>query len=363
MSEKILGIISDLMTAASNCSLYSPEHSSVLEYSAKAIDGFESLYKDNTLSITILGGTLLFNDLRLNETSIHSNNLVKRFMRKGIDKVVIKKGVTAEEMAEFINKLASVGPPPPQSKNIAVGAVEVGIKSETAGDVAAVTRAGVEKVKQVHHGMAKFGKLDVVSLEEVVISFIAAIRREANILKLVSPIKAHNEYTFAHTTNVTLLSIFQAQALGVDGEQLHAIGLSGLLHDIGKMFVPNEIIDKPGKLDESEWDTMKRHPVYGAMYLSSRQDVPRLAVIASYEHHLKFNGSGYPASKRASKQHVVSQLVAISDCFDAMRSERSYKKALELPVIMGILDKAKGTDFNPALVDNFIAALARIKVL
>jgi HD-GYP domain-containing protein (c-di-GMP phosphodiesterase class II) len=125
--------------------------------------------------------------------------------------------------------------------------------------------------------------------------------------------------------------------------------------------VPNEILDKPGKLDDREWDIMRNHTVYGATYLSSMQDVPKLAVIAAYEHHMKFDGTGYPEPlRRGRQQHIISQIVAISDFFDALRTERPYRKALEPPVVIGIMEESKEKDFNPVLVDNFLRALEEV---
>ena len=139
---------------------------------------------------------------------------------------------------------------------------------------------------------------------------------------------------------------------------LHEIGLAGLLHDVGKQFVPLEILNKPGKLDKDEWDMMQNHSLYGARYLSSLPDSPKLAIVGAFEHHMKFDGSGYPQTmRRDMKQHLVSQIIALSDFFDALRTERPYRKPMEVPKIVSIMKECSGIDFNPVLVDNFVRTL------
>lgn len=97
------------------------------------------------------------------------------------------------------------------------------------------------------------------------------------------------------------------------------------------------------------------------MYLATLPDIPQYALIAAYEHHMKFNGLGYPAIRRKGRtQHIISQLIAISDFFDALRTDRPYRKALDVPVIVGLLNDSSGKDFNPLLVENFIRSLRKV---
>jgi HD-GYP domain-containing protein (c-di-GMP phosphodiesterase class II) len=204
----------------------------------------------------------------------------------------------------------------------------------------------------------------MVSLEDAVVGFVATLKREMNVLRIISPVKAYSEYTYVHATNVSVLTIFQAEALGLKGESLHDTGIAGLMHDMGKMFVAKDVLEKPGKLDAEEWNQMKQHPVLGAKYLAALPDVPKLALVAAFEHHMKFDGSGYPDTKRRGKrQHIVSQMVAVADFFDALRTERPYRKAMDIAAILGLMKEATGKDFNPLLVENFFGALKRIKAV
>ena len=359
MTRKVFEVISLIMTALSNCALYSKEHPSVYSLSERSARILEELYIEDRFAIVVLGGKLIVNDLPFVEKSIHMNGLMKIFRRKGIEKIVISRGVTPEEMKEFISEIALSDSIKGVYPHISSGVVEVNLKA-AAYDLPAVMEENRGKVKEIYQGISSFKPLDMAGLESVVMSFISTLKQETTVLRGVSPMKSHSEYTFAHATNVAVLSIFQAESLGLKGEMLHDICLAGLLHDVGKMFIPKELLDKQAKLDEKEWNEMKKHPVYGAVYLSKLQNVPKLAVIATFEHHMRFDGTGYPdTKKRDKKQHIASQIIAISDFFDALRTERPYRRALEVPVICGLLKETAGREFNSLLVENFLHSIRK----
>jgi HD-GYP domain-containing protein (c-di-GMP phosphodiesterase class II) len=110
-----------------------------------------------------------------------------------------------------------------------------------------------------------------------------------------------------------------------------------------------------------EWFEIKMHPLRGALYLSKLPDIPPLAVITAFEHHMKFDGSGYPQTKRnGRKPHIVSQMLAISDFFDALRTERPYRRSLDAAAIFELIRNGAGKEFNPVLADNFLTAVGNI---
>ncbi|MCX5719944.1 MAG: HD domain-containing protein [Nitrospirae bacterium] len=360
MLEKFLKFLSYIVTAMAQCSLYSNEHPAVIELSEKAFAIMDELYINDSLSITLLGGMVIFNDITVREKGIYMEKFMKRLKARGIEKIIIRRGIRAEEITRFIIRMASRDESPVSSDHIVVGTVHVKFKS-TEEDVSTVMDANIPKLKDIFQDVSRFKKLDTAALEDAVLSFISAIKKEANVLRILSHVKSHSEYTYVHSSNSAVLTIFQAEHLGLKGENLREAAIAGLLHDVGKMFVSKEILHKQTGLNEMEWNEIKRHPVYGAMYLSSLNDISRLATIAAFEHHLKFDGSGYPDTKwRSRKQHIVSQIVAISDSFDVLRINKPYGEGLEVNTLVGFLKKSAGKDFNPVLVDNFVSALKKI---
>ena len=353
--------IADIMIAISNCTLYRKEHPAVLQLCERAYCRLDALYAEDTFSIALLDDSVHVNGQPFSERSLHVKNFIKRLRRKEIEKIIISRGVTADELVDFIAEIALSGRITGTYPHIVWGIIEVKLGSGAGADVSSVMGENVEKLKGIFHGVSRFKRLDMVGLEDIVVSFIATLRQEVNILKVISPIKSYSEYTYTHNTNVAVLSIFQAQALEFRNEILHDIGLAGLLHDVGKMFISKEVLEKQGKLTDSEWEEMKKHPTYGAMYLATLPDIPKYALVAAYEHHMKFSGSGYPSTRRkGGRQHIISQIISISDFFDALRTDRPYRKSVDPLSIIGLMTETSGKDFNPYLVENFVRSYKQV---
>ncbi|MEC4676070.1 MAG: HD domain-containing phosphohydrolase [Nitrospirota bacterium] len=363
MQDKVFEFISYIITALSNCSLYSDSHPAVIYHAEKAVKVMDDLFVEDTISLAIIGSNMIFNDVPFAAKNILVSNLIKRLRRKGIEKIVFTKGVTAEELKGFIAEIAFSKRISGIYPHITSGIIEVNVKTDD-GDIRAIMEINIAKVKEAYQGFSGDKTLDMLGLEDVVLSLVSSLTREAGIFNIISPVKSYSEYTYAHAANVSVLSIFQAETLGIKGELLHDIGLAGLLHDFGKVFVSKEILEKKSKPSLEEWIEIKKHPVYGVMYLSRLSDVPNLALIAAFEHHMKYDSTGYPeTNRRSKKQHIISQIIAISDFFDALRTERPYRQALDVPVIIGLLMEASGKDFNPILVESFLNSLSSVRQL
>ncbi len=363
MADEFSQFLFNIVTAMAQCSLYSKNHPAVLDFSKKAFEFLNNLLIDDSIDITNLGGKLILNNTPHAEKGTYTDLFLKRMKANGIDKIILKRGVEFEELLNFIYQMALKNETPTSSKNITVGTIQVKLKSSE-DNPSEIMRTSISKVKDIYMEFSNSKRLDVAGLEDAILGFLLALKKEENVLKLVVPIKSYSEYTYVHAANVAVLTIFIAQSLGLRDEVLRETGHAGLLHDIGKLFVSKEIIDKQTKLNDSEWNEMKKHPVYGAIYLSSLPDVPPLAVITAYEHHLKYDGSGYPDTIwRARKQHIISQIVAIADFFDALRAERPYRKGMETDKLIGIMKGLTGKDFNPMFLDNFISSLKKVGAL
>jgi len=288
-------------------------------------------------------------------------------------------GLTKPELQSLINDLASSDTVSVRSTpSIKLGKVELRVKKDDEGGAdalsalaegAAVSLPGVSQealqkllaltgseldaLKELYLSVRKHKKIDVRGVDEMVKGFIHGFRREINPLSLLASLKSVHEYTFTHVTNVCILAMGQAETLGFNGEHLHQIGVASLLHDVGKVFIPEEILNKPGKLSQDERKIIETHTVKGARYLMGIEGIPKLAVLSAMEHHLKYDGSGYPSIKGGWRPNIVSQLISVADVFDAMRSKRSYQGALPMQKIAEVLNNGKGTSFNPQLVDHF----------
>ncbi len=363
MSGRIQAFITTMMTAISNCTLYSRDHASVDTLVKKAHDLLEEILEENSpLSVMIVDSDLVINKSPLKNPGTHGLNLMKKMKKKGITGIEFMKGINKNEILRFIADISEQGKKPGKYPHIKTGVIDVRLGGLQVGDdidldpdgLAAFRKEQVNKVRESFSTFSPFRKLHSSGLEEVVTNFIITFRREANILNLISPVRTYSEYTYTHATNVAVLSMFQAETLGADDNLLHDIGIAALLHDVGKLFISQEILEKKGTLVDEEWDEIRKHTLYGARYLATVDGLPRLAPIVALEHHLRYDGKGYPDLKREKKaQHLVSQIVAISDFFDALRSRRPYKRDWSIRDILVLLREGAGNEFNPDLVENF----------
>jgi HD-GYP domain-containing protein (c-di-GMP phosphodiesterase class II) len=170
-----------------------------------------------------------------------------------------------------------------------------------------------------------------------------------------------DEYTFTHSINVCILNLAQGMSLGFEGQLLHDIGIAALLHDVGKQFVPEEILNKPGALENEEWEYMRQHALRGAEYLLNNPGIPRLAVLCAFEHHMKYDMSGYPKVPPGWRTNICSQITMVSDFFDALRTKRAYKDARDFAETAGFMLDIAGTELNPFLTLNFLRILRKME--
>ena len=142
----------------------------------------------------------------------------------------------------------------------------------------------------------------------------------------IGALKISDEYTFKHSVDVATMSMIVARKYGLDDEQVYEIGIAGLLHDIGKSKVPNEILNKAARLTDEEFAIMKQHSVYGYRILQSKEDLSMEIKLGVLQHHEKMNGKGYPMGITGDKIDLFSRLISVSDIYDALVTERPYKK-------------------------------------
>ena len=186
------------------------------------------------------------------------------------------------------------------------------------------------------------------------------LQSPALVLRLAS-IKSYDEYTLYHSVNVAVISIGLGLVIGLPETLLREIAMAGMLHDVGKIAIPHEILRKPGPLDEEEWQVMRRHPVLGADLLSRLPGSNRLPMIVAFEHHIRFDMRGYPSVPAGWTQHPISRLACVADVFDAMTSRRAYKKAIPNTDVRGYVRDESGRTFDPRLVRVLDLMLGRLE--
>ncbi|MCI1965033.1 MAG: HD-GYP domain-containing protein [Oscillospiraceae bacterium] len=193
----------------------------------------------------------------------------------------------------------------------------------------------------------------------IVHSIVEEIIKNRNIMVNMVDLKSYDNYTYYHSVNVGVLSIVVGVALGMDTISLYKLGLGALLHDIGKVFVDKKIIDKSGPLTPEEFAEVKKHPPLGYEYLrDSGFDLPMSSLISILQHHERLDGSGYPYGMSCERIHQFSRIIAIADVFDAMTSDRPYRKAMMPSDVIEFLMGGAGKLFDAKYVSLFIKKVA-----
>jgi len=364
--------IRHLVTAVANAGLYRPDHPQVQRLCIAARNCFAYLLRERQmLSLMMVEGEILFDNFPLSQ-GLHEQKLAQLLERRQINRLLVRQGVDAAELVELVVFLARKNLPQtplPQGRHLAFETLaESAVPPQASGVIygnpgAPDTRLATLKEMSRHRlaemfaGFARQKTIRVAGLTEIVAGFIQAFSREVPALLSLMPIRAMDEYTFTHGLNVCLLNLAQAMNLGIQGQLLHDIGIAALLHDIGKLSVPLEILSKPGKLDDREWAIMRQHPAQGARRLLNSPGVPQLAVVAAFEHHMRYDFSGYPVVHNRWRQHLCSQMTTIADIYDALRTKRPYQAAKPAAQCAAMLKGMAGSTVHPQLTANFLHLL------
>jgi putative nucleotidyltransferase with HDIG domain len=173
-------------------------------------------------------------------------------------------------------------------------------------------------------------------------------------------VDAKSPFTAGHSKRVTLYADMIAETLGLAAPHRRFVRRAALLHDIGKLAVSNQILDKPGKLDDAEWQSVRSHPLHSQQILERVQAFAALAPAAG-AHHERLDGKGYPFGLSGPAISLEARILTVADVFDALSAERPYRKAMAVADALAIMDKDVGTAFDPVCMDALRAALARLE--
>ncbi len=356
-----------------NASLYPAAHPFLLTSADKLLKQISDLLvmrKD--VAFYLVGGELFF---ETNSVPVDQGlaALMEQFISRDVGGVIFKPGLTKEEIIRFaylMNNDAKFFADRGKVEEALIGeeithieirrvllvdkkigtSIKEGKKKSTEVFVDAVNTVK-EMVQSVHLDKA----VNMRQANTTVQTLVDNILQNRDAMMGLTSLKMYDEYTFAHSVNVSILSISLGTFLSFEKPQVAALGVAGMMHDIGKMSVPREVINKPDKLTEQEWEMVKRHPIEGALLLADVPAMTKLAMVASFEHHQQGNVRGYPRMDDTVQQHPFSQIVSIVDAYDAIVAARVYYKVPTPPdQAIRILLKKRGFAFNAVLVKAFI---------
>jgi HD-GYP domain-containing protein (c-di-GMP phosphodiesterase class II) len=215
-------------------------------------------------------------------------------------------------------------------------------------DVAEITTA-IEELVRSSDEVAEGGESESAP---GLVQLLDKLGGNAEIALILSSLRRHDAYTYDHSVNVGLLSICIARALGWKGRDLHEFGVAALIHDVGKLYTPVEVLNKPGRFTPQEWIVMKRHPRDGYDILSEGGVGGDLAPNIALKHHIAYDGTGYPPVAD-DPVDAGAQIVRIADVYDAFTTIRPYRSQARPTEVLKMLRKQGGANFNPEFIEAF----------
>lgn len=201
---------------------------------------------------------------------------------------------------------------------------------------------------------------NIKKLGEIVHSITETMLNNPDAIYNLLNLKNYDYYTYTHSVNVGVLATGLAIQIGMDRDNLYKLGIGAMLHDIGKSQIPHEILNKQGKLNDTEYNIIKQHVLSGYEILEKQKEFPTESLPAVLQHHEKLSGRGYPFGLRSEEIKLFGRITAIADCYDALTTQRPYKPPLTPYFALSIIVREKG-DHDPELLKTFIRMLGKIK--
>lgn len=330
---------------------------------------------ERPLRLSVDEDTFTLGEALLEEPPRAVRQLIRMFERKSFSGVEVNRDVTPLEVVVFAQILQSkTGRARPEDlqtlKNLrflerdlepriaipsAITPSQLGRRlpeSENADlEVRSLVADITAAIDDVSHDEAK----RAAEHETPLLDLVRPLGDNAQIALILSSLRRHDEYTYDHSINVGLLSICLGRFLGWRGRDLHEFGIAALIHDVGKLYTPLEILNKPGRLTPPEWVVMKRHPRDGYDILLEGGVGSEVAPYIALEHHTAPDGTGYPPLSYPPEQmHQGSRIVKLADVYDAFTTIRPYRSQTRPREVLKMLERQRGTHFDGDLVDAFI---------
>lgn len=326
------------------------------------------------VTVNLYKATMFVENQVFPEESVTYRKLVEELLARGISAITFVQGFDREDAVALVNLLADTRVSDVDDAREFLsqhGARNVNVAETTTFDESDreaqhkenkarardVYDRGVSAVRDVET-QVKLGKLfEVDPLQQIVNLMLENLFHDPAAVLGLTAIKGHDDYTLNHAINVCILSISVGAALDLDQDSLHSLGLSALLYDLGKVRIPEDILNKQGPLTSDEWQIVKSHATEGADLLKRIQLTDQMPMIVAYEHHLRHDMQGYPDMPGAQEQHLFSKIVALCDAYDAMTTRRPFRREIRPDKALAVLMQGRGKAYDPALTKTFVAML------
>ncbi|MCG2712068.1 MAG: HD-GYP domain-containing protein [Candidatus Omnitrophica bacterium] len=349
--------------------LYPPRHPNVVAQTNHVMAAAEVVFNVlDEIFLTIREGQFVFDGIPLYELKHTVMKTTQLFESKNILCIRFTKNFTQLELSVFTGLLADKSHAlDAEALQIKLGTLDIfNISVEKKSSLnkdddkenflpaEKIYGSSIEANKLIFNTLLKENTIPMDIVDKVAQDITNIITRDKTYSLALSSLRDYDDYTFTHSANVAILSVALASTILNDAEILTNLARAALLHDIGKIRIPQEILNKPCMLNEEEWRLVRNHPILGAKILEQQKEINKLAVIVAYQHHMKYDKSGYPDNETSCGLHPLVLIVNICDVYDAITSKRVYKKPFPPDKALSIMMRLIGCDFEPRLFKIFI---------
>lgn len=356
--------------------IHDPSNASVITAIQKfitVVNGYTKTGDD--LMFEVVGEYVYVNEARVKlplEFMMNFDFLAKEFKKIKLGSITFSGNVTNEDVNTFLKSFLTAAFSSEPYTDLADGIAT--IKSIAIGPERKVKEDNVEvdarkTVKNTYFNAVSFTKgvmnkvksgekINAKKAKRVVQSMVDLLLKEEELMVGMTAIKDYDDYTYHHCVNVSVVSIALGQKLGFSKQALLELGLVALFHDIGKMEIPPEVLNKPSSFTEEEWKLVRRHPIWGVRAILKMKGFDLISIraaIAAFEHHQKLDNTGYPARKFPTELDLYSRIVSLADQYDGMTSARVYSRTPMSPEkALSLMMERSGTQLDPLLFKFFV---------
>lgn len=349
-------ILKEINVALKSRKLYPAGHPAAASAVKKSFQLLgKGLQGKNTLAIGFVNEALVFEERPVENFENLYPDFARHLSEKKISSIIFERGLTEKELSAVTDILTDdvvYQDDELQEKLRSEGVAHVTFKTSIDGKALETYRGAVEVVKNVM-AEVRMGKIPRAGQVNTIVDDITdSIFSDQNAMVGLTMIKDYDNYLYNHSVNVSVLALSLGKSMGLEQNELHAVGVAALLHDVGKTGVSEDIIRKPGGLSSDEWEKVKEHPVLGSDITKRMDGMEDLIGRLIYEHHIKYDHSGYPET--TSTLHPYSQILTICDAYDALTTLRVYQQPHNPAEAIKVMNNFSGRHFNPETLKSFI---------
>jgi HD-GYP domain-containing protein (c-di-GMP phosphodiesterase class II) len=358
VSVAVDDLLRDLQSAVTVRHLYPADHPRFDELLDRLERGARALTSSRPeFSVFAIDGRVASEGTVLPSGEMLARGLFATLRANGYHRLTVKQGVSRQELEGFVAQMARSVLPGQRgglhsTEHLRLSALEA-VSPESSFAVLDVMASGGVPLEAVWHGIADNREVDIEAVEGMGLALLRTLETQVDAMIPLASLRSHDDYTVTHIANVAMLAMALGEVAGLSGEIVRDVGIAALLHDIGKLNIPAAILNAQGRLNDKQLAIIRRHPEEGARILLETPGIPELAVVVAYEHHIQFDGGGYPALPRGWKVNLASAITQVADVYDALRSNRPYRPALSRDRIAELMHKDSGSVFHPELVKAF----------